>query len=266
MTFPEFTPVVEQSYEKRDPSEFLPWRRCVERKTQSGQFVPGKLLIVRPLEAIEDYRELSDEQKAKKARGEEVWRGKLIVVDVALLDALPYIPDDGMGNELMGFAAGTIFRNNTVKLGYLNKAFREMIGGMCIGTVYAQPPKQTGFQPSIHWRDMANEDAAKARGRSFLQAFPDFLIPVKAQFTPAATPAQNIAVPVSPAPQGNGYQQPDPWSSASAGAPASEWGVQQAAQPVSPAPQHPNAGMNTLEQLKAARNAQGQSQEQDPPF
>lgn len=260
MTQPyEFSPVVEQSHEKRDRSEFLPWARCAERKTASGHVIPGKMLLVRPLEVVDDTRPLREGEDPNK------WRGKLVIVDAALLDALPYIPDNGLGEELLGFAAGTIFRNNTVKLGYLNKAFREMVGKLCIGTVYTQPPKEQGFQPSIHWRDLALDETAKARGRSFLQAFPDFLIPVPMQqFTPAvpqqAPPQQGYGqpqgapAPVSPAPGGWAQSPGDPWA-------------QQASQPVSPAPGHPNAGMSTLDQLRqAAQVAQGQQQPQDPPF
>lgn len=250
MTY-EFTPVVEQNFEKRDPSEFLPWARCAERKTASG-VIPGKLLIVRPLEAIEDYRPLKEGEDPNK------WRGKLIVVDAALLDEIQYIPDNGLGQELPGFKAGTIFRNNTVKLGFLNKAFRDMIGGLCIGTVYTQPPKQQGFQPSIHWRDLALDEAAKARGKSFLQAFPDFLIPVKMQQFTAAEPQQaapqpavDHTAPIAAAPQGGWQGQPDPWA-------------QNASAPVSPG--HPGQGMSTIQQLKAAQSAQGQPQSEDPPF
>lgn len=68
-------------------------------------------------------------------------------------------------------------------------------------------------------------------------------------------PTQGYALPVSPAPAAAGYQQPDPWA-------------QQPAAPVSPGPQvHPNQGMNTLQQIKAAQtNHQGNAQDDGPPF
>ena len=295
MTQPyEFTPVVEQQYQKRDPSEFLPWRRCAE-----GNNRPGKLLIVRPLQMIDDYRPLKEGDDPNK------WRGKLIVADIALLNEIPFIPDDGTGNSLRGFAAGTIFRNNTILLGFLNKAFREYIGKTCLGTVYTEAARQQGFQPSIHWRDLSGDAAAVDLARRFMSRFPDFLIPVAAQITPMnqpqpdpwsqplapapqwsahsgdqqpqqwtqpagqpvqyqQQPPQGYAQPVSPAPQGNPYSQPDPWA-------------QQAAQPVSPAPVpapgHPHQGMSTLEQLKSLGpqgaqgvSAQGHPQNAEPPF
>ncbi len=251
MTFPEFTPVVEQSYEKRDPGEYLPWKRCTRTAHREG-----KLLIVRPLKMIADFRPLTDEQKAKAARGEEVWRGDLCVADIACLDPIePAFTE--LGEQLRGFPAGHQWREETIMLGYLNAAFKDYVGKTCIGTVY---PQQTKYpQPAIRWQDMAADEGSKNRARQYLIAFPDFLIPRAAAIVPVVAqtppqqgwgqPAQSAPAPVSPAPQGWAQGPGDPWA-------------QGASQPVSPAPaQHPNAGMSTIEQLKAAAQ-----QAQDPPF
>lgn len=261
MTLPDFqfTPVVEQSYEKRDPREYLPWKRCTRTAHREG-----KLLIVRPLKMIADFRPLTDEQKAKQTRGEEVWRGDLCVADIACLDPIePAFTE--LGEQLRGFPAGHQWREETIMLGYLNAAFKDYVGKTCIGTVY---PQQTKYpQPAIRWQDMAADETSVNRARQYLIAFPDFLIPRAAAIVPVVAPQpspqalgmqpsqqgwgapQGYATggPVTPPPQG--YQQPDPWT-------------QGASQPVSPAPaQHPNAGMSTIEQLKAAAQ-----QAQDPPF
>lgn len=249
MTFPEFTPVVEQNYEKRDPGEYLPWKRCT--RTQHRE---GKLLIVRPLKMIKDFRPLTDEQKAKEARGEEVWRGDLCVADIACLDPIePAFTE--LGEQLRGFPAGHQWREETIMLGYLNAAFKDYIGKTLIGTVY---PQQTKYpQPAIRWQDLAGDETSVNRARQYLIAYPDFLIPRAAAIVPVVQAApQGHAAPAAAAPTASGYQQPDPWA-------------QGASQPVSPAPQqHPNAGMSTVDQLRllAAQNAQGQPQQQDPPF
>ena len=262
MTFPEFTPVVEQSYEKRDPGEYLPWKRCTRTAHREG-----KLLIVRPLKMIADFRPLTDEQKAKQARGEEVWRGDLCVADIACLDPIEPASTE-LGETLRGFPAGHQWREETIMLGYLNAAFKDYIGKTCIGTVY---PQQTKYpQPAIRWQDLAGDEASVNRARQYLIAFPDFLIPRAAAIVPVvqqSPPQQGWGAPqgyatggpVTPPPQG--YQQSDPWA-------------QGASAPVSPGPQgaaqHPGAGMSTIEQLKqlkaAAQGAQGQPQSQDPPF
>lgn len=248
----QFTPVVEQSYDKRDPSEYLPWKRCTQTPNR-----PGKLLIVRPLKMIPDFRQLTEEQKARKAQaeaqGKEFWRGDLCVADIACLDPIEPAYTD-LGEALRGFDPGHQWRGETIMLGYLNAAFKDYIGKTLIGTVY---PQKTQFpQPAIKWIDLAADEGAVNRARQFLMAFPNFLIPVAATITPMvqSQPAHSTPAPATPAPQGSGYQQPDPWA-------------QQAAQPVSPAPGHPNAGMSTIDQLKlAAQNAQGQGQPQEPPF
>lgn len=256
MTFPEFTPVVEQgSYEKKDPGEYLPWKRCTQT-----QHRPGKLLIVRPLKMTKDFRPLTDEQKARQARGEEVWRGDLCVADIACLDPIePAFTE--LGEQLRGFPPGHQWREETIMLGYLNAAFKDYIGKTCIGTVY---PQQTKYpQPAIRWLDLAGDEGAVDRARKYLIAFPDFLIPRAATITPVATqapqyqqqPAQGYAAPTSPAPQGSWQGQTDAWA-------------QGQPQSVAPDQQHPNQGLSTLEQLKAEaqRGAQGQFQNQEPPF
>lgn len=260
MTY-EFSPVVDEPREKRPMTDFIPWMRCTELPTR-----PGKLLIVRPLKMIEDYRPLPEGADPNK------WRGRLTVVDVACLDPIDKAFTE-LGEELPGFPPGTIFRNNVVKLGFLNKAFRDHVGGMVIGTVY--PVKTQYPRPSIYWRDLYQDEAAKARAQGFFKAFPQFFTPVPdpyeqrnqqaqaAQGAPVAAPsaatdpwATSNGAPGPATGQGSGYQQPDPWA-------------QQAAQPVSPAPaQHANQGLSTIEQMKraAALNAQGAPQEGEPPF
>jgi hypothetical protein len=249
MTLPQFTPVVEQNFEKKDPEEYLPWKRCTQTQHRRG-----KLLIVRPLKMIADFRPLTEDQKARKAKleaeGKEFWRGDLCVADIACLDPIESVFDE-LGKEWKGFPAGHQWREETIMLGYLNAAFKEYIGHTVIGTVY---PQKTQFpQPAIRWMDLAGDPASVDRAQKYLIAFPDFLVPRSAQIVPVVA----NAAPVSGAPQGNAYTSGDPWA-------------QEASQGVSAAQtQHPNQGMNTLEQLKAARqdqNAQGFPQSQDPPF
>lgn len=247
MTFPEFTPVVEQSYEKRDPSEFLPWMRCTETPHR-----PGKLLIVRPLQMIDDFRPLPEGADPNK------WRGQLCIVDVACLDPIePAFTE--LGEQLPGHPAGAQFRNNTIFLGHLNKAFRNYIGKTCLGTVFTMP---SGYaKPAVHWRDLSQDANAVQRARSFSAAFPDFFVPVAAQFTEVQPqqqqrPPQAQTAPVSPAPGGWAQSPGDPWA-------------QNGAQAVAPAQGHPNQGMSTIDQLRQEaqqRGAQGQQQSQDPPF
>lgn len=261
----QFTPVVEQSYDKKDPSEYLPWKRCTQTPHR-----PGKLLIVRPLKMIADFRPLSEEQKVRKAQaeaqGKEFWRGDLCVADIACLDPIEPAYTD-LGEALRGFDAGHQWRNETIMLGYLNAAFKDYIGNTLVGTVY---PQKTQFpQPAIRWIDLAADETAVNRARQFLIAFPNFLIPVAAAITPMVQPEpsgqayghhpspQGFAAPTAAPTQGNPYPQADPWA-------------QGPAQPVSPASQgHPGQGMSTVDQLRLARdaqNAQGQPQHQDPPF
>ncbi len=261
MTY-EFSPVTDEPRERRPITDFIPWMRCTELIVNGELRRPGKLLIVRPLKMIEDYRPLQEGQDPNK------WRGKLTVVDVACLDPIDRAVTE-MGEELPGFPAGTIFRNNVVKLGYLNKAFRDHVGGMVIGTIY--PVKTQYPRPSIHWRDLFADEAAKARAQGFFKAFPQFFTPVpdpyeqrnqQAQPSTAAPSAAtdpwatSNGAPGPASSAGSGYQQPDPWA-------------QQAVQPVSPDPaQHANQGMSTIEQIRQAAvvNAQGQAQSGEPPF
>lgn len=246
MTY-EFTPVVEQHFEKRDPEEFMPWMRCTQT-----QYRAGKFLIVRPLKMIEDFRKPTEEQKAKAARGEKVWRPELCVADIACLDPIEPAVDEE-GKPMKGFPAGHMWREETVFPGYLNRDFKAAIGCTCIGTLKTEP---SGFaKPSIKWVDLAHDQAATDRARKFLMAFPNFLIPLAAAIVPAVA----HAAPVSPAPQSGYQQQPDPWAQGPTG------GVAAAGQP------DPRVGMSAIDQLKAAaqeqtQNAQGAWQSQDPPF
>ena len=242
MTIPDFTPVAEVQFEKRDPSEFLPWMRCTET-----QYRAGKLLIVRPLKMIDDFRKLPEGADPSK------WRGQLCVADIACLDPIDPAQDE-QGAPLPGFPAGSQFRDNTIYLGYLNGAFKNYIGATCVGTVYTVP---SGYaKPAVRWRDLSGDASAVQRARNFLISFPDFLIPRAAQITPMQQQApQGHAAPVSGQPGGNAYGGGDPWAQA-------------APRAVSPAQQqHPSQGMSTLEQMRAAQNgAAGQWQDGEPPF
>lgn len=251
MTLPEFTPVVEQQFEKRDPEEFMPWMRCAQTPYRAGKF-----LIVRPLRMIEDFRKPTEDQKAKAARGEKVWRPELCVADIACLDPIEPAVDEE-GKPMKGFAAGHQWREETVFPGYLNRDFKAALGGTCIGTLKTEP---SGFaKPSIKWVDLAHDQAAVNRARQFLIAFPDFLIPVAAKIVPVTDPKQNLteawqqaggAAPAPAGPTGGWTQGPtDPWA-------------QGGSQPVAPARAAP---MSTLDQLKSY-NAQGKAQEGEPPF
>jgi len=233
----QFSQVTDEPKEKRPITDFIPWMRCTETASR-----PGRLLIVRPLKMIEDYRPLPEGADPNK------WRGKLTVVDVACLDPIDRAFTE-LGEELPGFPPGTIFRNNVVKLGYLNKAFRDHVGGMVIGTVY--PVKTQYAKPAIHWRDMFADEAAKARARSFFQAFPQFFTPVPDPYEQRQQATQS-APAATAAPAANGWNQPDPWV------------TQNGAQPVAPAQaQDPRVGLSALEQMRqaAATGAQG-----EPPF
>lgn len=266
----------ESNAKRRDPSEMLDFKRIVELDTPRGKR-PGKLIIVRPLEKIRDWRE-TDPEKAWKT---------LVVADIAVLEGVPSTPDE-FGQPLPPIAPGTIYRNLVIFPGMLCKAWRDQVGNTLIGVLYLGPNEKG--QPPFLWRSLAKVQAATDLGRRFIVRFPNFLIPVPREpeaaanaeqwatdpwgnAAPPATPVSPPAPapwdqpqPVSPAPAGGGHQQADPWASASAGAASSAWGAQQGAQPVSAAPAHPNQGINTLEQLKAQKNAQGSWQEGEPPF
>lgn len=267
-----FTPVT--AGEKRDPNEFIPWNRVTEMNTPRGMR-PGKLLVVRPLKVIDEFR--AEEREKWLAKG--TWVPQLTVIDVAVLDAIEPAADE-YGTPLPGFPAGHQFRDNTVFPGFLNKAFGRYVGKTLIGLVYLGP--NTKGKPPVMFRDLSGDPAAIARGQGFLAAHPEFLIPREAQFTQAA-PEVWASAPSSP-PQGyrgnpnapqqgsapvmytqhdprppQTYQQ-DPWANAT---PVS-------AQPVSPAQPRPQQGMSTLDQLRhataEAMNHQGQPQPVDPPF
>ena len=282
MTQPDFhftDSDTESNSKRRDPSEILDFKRICEIESPRGKR-PGKLIIVRPLDKIKDWRE-TDPEKAWKT---------LVVADIAVLEAVPSTPDE-FGEPLPPIAPGAMYRNQVIFPGMLCKAWRDQIGNTLIGLLYLGPNEKG--QPPFLWRSLAKVQAATDLGRRFMMRFPNFLIPVPREPEPAAAaeswatpdpwgnaatpatpaapaapatwahsahpdpwsqPLQTPPGPVSPAPQGGWTQEPDPWSSAPAGAPA--------AQP------HPQQGMNTLEQMKLAaqRNAQGQAQNEDPPF
>lgn len=251
MTQPNpFTPVVPHEEKKRDPSEYVPWMRCAEMHTPRGMR-PGKLMIVRPLEQVEDWR-------TREGADPDAWKGKLTIADVACLDAIEPAQDE-YGMPLIGYAPGHQFRDQVVFPGFLNKAFRDYVGKTLIGTLYLGP--NTKGKPPLMWRDLGSDPMAVQRGQQFLAAFPNFLIPTKAAITPAvATPlAQdptNTMGYSSPSYNGNttqpAYQQ-DPWA--------------QQSQPVSAQPQSaPPASMNTLDQMRALANGATPQQSSDVPF
>lgn len=265
--------------DKRDPSEFVPWNRITEMQTPRGTR-PGKLLVVRPLRMIEEWR---PEERAKwQAKGD--WVPQLAVADIAVLDPIEPAQDE-YGMPLPSYPAGHQFRDNTVFPGYLNKAFNKYVGKTLIGVVYLG--ENTKGKPPVMFRDLSGDPQAVARGQGFLGAHPEFLIPREAAFVTTAPEVWHNA------PQGQqgygggqGYRgnpnapqsgshaamytqhdphppqqyQQDPWANAT---PVS-------AQPVSPAQPHPNQGMSTLDQLRVATteamNHQGQNQPVDPPW
>lgn len=248
---PQFTPVVPQEERKKDPNSFVPWMRCTEMVTPRG-VRPGKLLIVRPLKQIEDFRK----------KDQEGWKGTLVVADVACLDAIEVAYDE-YGMELPGFPAGHQFRDQVVFPGYLNGAFRNYVGNTLIGTLFLGP--NTKGKPPLMWRDLSSDAMAVQRGQQFFMAHPEFLIPVEASFQPSdqAQPAQMAPaapagygapqVQAQPAPQPQPTYGQDPWANAA---------------PQSPAPQGQPASMNTLEQLKQYReqNHHGNPQSAVAPF
>lgn len=278
MTFPQFddTPTENLGGEKRDPSEYVPWPRVAEVRGRR----PGLVMIVRPVERIRDYR---DKDPAND------WK-TLVIADIAILDPIGPGADE-YGMPLDPIPAGSQWRNQTVFPGMLNKAWRDKIGGTLIGIVYMGEAKPTaagtmGKAPFL-WRSLSQDANQVSRGQRFFAARPEFLVPIPREVPGAAAaaagpdpwsqplgqqpqhvqpdpwagqhqgqqhPPQGYAAPVSGLPQGYGQQQPDPWA-------------QSPAAPVSAAPQHNQLGMSTLEQIQAAaRNAQGQMQNQDPPF
>lgn len=232
MTTPhEFTPVAAQD-EKRDPNEFIPWMRCAEMVTPRG-LRPGKVLVVRPLQQIDDFRPIQAD------RDPNAWRGKLTIADVACLDAIDAAQDE-YGMPLPGFPAGHQFRDQVVFPGFLNKAFRNYVGKTLIGLVYLGP--NTKGKPPLLWRDLGADPQAIARGQQFLAAFPDFLIPTAHQITQATD--------ATPAPAQNPGYGADPWVAQS--------------QPTSSPPQQNPA--NTLQQLQQWRAQEGRQSDGPPPF
>lgn len=275
----------ESNTKRRDPSEILDFKRIVELDTPRGKR-PGKLIIVRPLDKIKDWRETDPDM---------AWK-TLVVADIAVLEAVPSVPDE-FGQPLPPIAPGAMFRNQVIFPGMLCKAWRDQIGNTLIGVLYLGINEKG--QPPFLWRSLAKVKAATDLGRSFMMRFPNFLIPVPREPEAAAAAEQwttdpwgNAAVPATPAPpalaasdpwgqatpieQGWGqpaaqapqYQQQPPQSAPAPVSPAPQGGwvqtddpwSQAPAQPVSPAQspaQHPNEGMSTLEQMKRAAT-QGQ--------
>lgn len=245
----------------RDPSEYLDFKRVCELDTARGKR-PGKLMIVRPLEKIQDYRE-KDPDKAWKT---------LVVADIAILESVPPASDE-FGNELPPINAGAQFRNQVIYPGMLCKAWRDQIGNTLIGVVFLGLNEKG--QPPFLWRSLAKVPAATDLGQRFMLRFPNFLIPVPREkeaaeaaeswatqptsTTPSADPwaqhsahpAQANAAPVSAPPQSGWTQSADPW-----GQGPSE-GVAPAQQP------DPRVGMSALDQMRqqAQMGTQG-----EPPF
>lgn len=266
---------------RRDPSEILEFKRIVELDTPRG-VRPGKLIIVRPLEKIRDFRETDPEM---------AWK-TLVVADIAVLQAVPSMPDE-FGQPLPPIAPGAMFRNQIIFQGMLCKAWRDQIGNTLIGVLYYGPNEKG--QPPFLWRSLAQVSAATDLGSRFMMRFPQFLIPVPREPEAAAAaepwashaqpasqdpwaqplqaqpvyqqqPPQGHAQPVSTPPAPQEYQ-PDPWAGQVPAYP------QVAQSPPDPwastgvTPPHPMQGMSTLAQMKAAsQNAQGQPQAEDPPF
>lgn len=258
----------ESNAKRRDPSEILDFQRVCEIDGGARGKRPGKLMIVRPLEKIKDWRETDPDM---------AWK-TLVVADIAVLEAVPSMPDE-FGQPLPPIAPGAMFRNQVIFPGMLCKAWRDQIGNTLIGVVFLGPNEKG--RPPYLWRSLAKVQAATDLGRRFMNRFPNFLIPVPREPEPSAAaetwatdpwgnaavpatpaapaladpwgqpqPAQGHAAPVSTPPQGHGYQQADPWA-------------QETAQPVPAAPApDPRQGMNTLDLMRAA----AASQQQDPPF
>jgi hypothetical protein len=260
----------ESNSSKRDPSEILDFKRIVELDTPRGKR-PGKLIIVRPLDKIKDWRETDPDM---------AWK-TLVVADIAVLEAIPAAIDEYQ-NTIPAIPAGAMFRNQIIFPGMLCKAWRDQIGNTLIGVLHLGPNEKG--QPPFLWRSLAKVSAATDLGRRFMMRFPQFLIPVPREPEAAAAaeqwatdpwgqsaapvtaaapalassdpwgqaqPAQSHAAPVSAPPQGGWTQTDDPWAQAPAAA-------------VTPAQAAP---MNTLQQIQAAqRNAQGAPQLEDPPF
>lgn len=262
----------ESNTKRRDPSEILDFKRIVEIDPVQGkhQGRPGKLIIVRPLEKIRDWRETDPDM---------AWK-TLVVADIAVLQGV-LAGQDEFGNPIPAIAPGAMYRNQIIFPGMLCKAWRDQIGNTLIGVLYLGANEKG--QPPFLWRSLAKVKAATDLGRSFMMRFPNFLIPVPREPEAAAAneqwatdpwgnaavpatpappalatsdpwgqqqPVQAAPAPVSPAPQGLGYASTDPWS-------------QGPAQAVPAAQPHPNQGMSTLEQMKLAA-AQGVAGE--PPF
>ena len=272
MTNPFETVVAGGAGEKRDPNSFLNWKRVAEIQTPRG-LRPGKLLVVRPLKVIDEFRK--EERDKWLAKG--TWVPSLTVADIACLDVIEPMQDE-YGMPVPGFEAGHQFRDQVVFPGYLNKAFAKYMGKTLIGVTYEG--ENTKGKPPIMFRDLSADPGAVSRGQRFLAARPEFLIPLEAAFVEAAPEQwggapgyqQNPNAPQQgsrpvmytqhdPRPPQHQYSapaaqqpQPDPWGQSAA--PVS-------AQPVSPAQQQP--ALSTLDQLRQV-NAQGQPQSQEPPF
>jgi hypothetical protein len=211
MTIPQFddTPTVNaESGGKRDPNEFIPWDRVAEVSTPRGTR-PGLVMIVRPLELIKES------QVKRTNNPDEDWK-TLVIADIAVLDAIPP-GQDQYGMPLDAVAPGSQWRNQLVFPGMLNKAWRDKIGGTMIGVVFMGEARRLdngtmGKRPFL-WRSLAQDPNQVRRGQGFMQARPEFLIPVPRQIQPPAQqtqyaqPDQGYAQAYTQAPPA-----PDPWA------------------------------------------------------
>lgn len=295
MTTPDFQFTdsdTESNSKRRDPSEILDFKRICEIESPRGKR-PGKLIIVRPLEKIKDWRETDPDM---------AWK-TLVVADIAVLEGVPAAVDE-FQNPIPPIAPGAMYRNQVVFPGMLCKAWRDQIGNTLIGVLYLGPNEKG--QPPFLWRSLAKVQAATDLGRRFMMRFPNFLIPVPRepeaaaaaeQWTtdPWATPASPVpnqaqyatsysdpyatTSPTAPAVYGGPQHQPapDPWAHTQGHPAAREqqpdpWAQAPAAgvAPAQAAPaQHPGQGMSTIDQLKLAtqqQNHQGAPQQGEPPF
>lgn len=250
MTIPQFTDSPADGGgggQKRDPSEFLNWQRICEMATPRGTR-PGKVLIVRPLDKVRDWR---DKDPAND------WK-TLVIADIAVLDPIEPASDE-YGMPLPGFPAGSQWRNQTVFPGMLNKAWRDQIGNTLIGVIYLGTNEKG--RPPFLWRSLSGLEAATSRGRSFMAARPEFLIPIPRVVEPPVVadqwnqqPQQGWAQP--------GTQAADPW--VSQGQPLHQEWTQPApvAQPIpqgwgQPAPQQPQYAPQPQMQQQPAQGYAG---------
>lgn len=305
MTIPQFNDTPSEnmgSGDRRDPSEFIPWMRVAEVRTPRGTR-PGLVMIVRPLERIPDYRDKTPGNEWKTLVIADI--AVLDPIPPGAdeygmpLDAIP--PGSQWRNQtvfpgMLNKAWRDKIGNTLIGVVYMGEAKPTASGTMgkapFLWRSLAQDPNQTSrgqrfFAARPEFlvpvprivvtapvaADPGNEWATPAPQNQWGQRQPVHQQDpwAHSQGHPAAIeqqyaqgpqyqqqPPQGYVQPVSAVPAGHGYQQPDPWA-------------QQPAQAVAPAqapPQQAGQGMSTIEQLRAAQqfNAQGQQQDQNPPF